>query len=157
MKKLLAVLMAVCMLATVLAGCGSSSTAAPSSEPAASADAAGDKSDEVVTLTLVRTGTPEVLHEIFDPLIAEFETQHPNIKIDMQDLGWADAEKTLQTMSASRTLPDVMYHLPATIFSMYEKGLILDLTDYVDDDLKADMYPAMMEAAQVIISCLPLY
>ena len=148
MKKLLAVLMAVCMLATVLAGCGSSSTAAPSSEPAASADAAGDKSDEVVTLTLVRTGTPEVLHEIFDPLIAEFETQHPNIKIDMQDLGWADAEKTLQTMSASRTLPDVMYHLPATIFSMYEKGLILDLTDYVDDDLKADMYPAMMEAGQ---------
>ena len=42
--------------------------------------------DEVVTLTFMRTGTPEVLRDIFEPIIAEFEATHPNIKIDMQDL-----------------------------------------------------------------------
>lgn len=104
--------------------------------------------EEIVTVTLVRTGTPEVLHGIFEPLIQKFEAEHPNIKVDMQDLGWGDATQSLQTWAASDTLPDVMYHLPATVFDLYEKGKILDLTGYVDDALKEDMYPAMLEAGQ---------
>lgn len=48
----------------------------------------------------------------FCSIIADFEKEYPNIKIDMQDLGWSDAEKTLQVMASSKTLPDVMYHLP---------------------------------------------
>ena len=147
MKKLLAILLALCMVLS-LAACGGSEASPTTGAPATAAPTAESSDDEVVTLTLMRTGTPEVLREIFEPIIAEFEAQHPNIKIDMQDLGWGDAEKTLQTMSASQTLPDLMYHLPATIFDLYEKGLILDLTDYVDDELKADMYPAMLEAGQ---------
>lgn len=39
-------------------------------------------------------------------------------------------------MAASETLPDVMYHLPGTIFDLADKGLVLDLTSYVDDELK---------------------
>lgn len=114
--------------------------------------------DEVVTLTFMRTGTPEVLRDIFEPIIAEFEATHPNIKIDMQDLGWGDAERMLQAMAASRTLPDVMYHLPGTIFDLADKGLILDLTPYLDDELVNDMYPAMLDAGkydggQYMITC----
>ena len=161
---MLALFLAAGMLAGMLAGCGNpgaGASSAPSSAPSAapsSAPSAGGGSDETVTLTLMRTGTPEVLHGIFDPIIAQFEKDHPNIKIDMQDLGWSDAEKTLQTMSASKTLPDVMYHLPATIFDLADKGLILDLTPYVDDELKNDMYPAMLQAGQYdgkqyMISC----
>ena len=159
-KKLLALFLAAGMLAGMLAGCGNSNadaSSAPSAAPS-SAPSAGGGSDETVTLTLMRTGTPEVLHGIFDPIIAQFEKDHSNIKIDMQDLGWGDAEKTIQTMSASKTLPDVMYHLPATIFDLAEKGLILDLTPYLDDELKNDMYPAMLQAGQYngkqyMISC----
>lgn len=104
--------------------------------------------EEQVTLTFMRTGTPEVLRGIFEPIIENFEKEYPNIKIDMQDLGWGDAEKTLQTMAASKTLPDLMYHLPGTIFDMADKGLVLDLTPYLDDELKADMYPSMLAAGQ---------
>lgn len=116
------------------------------------------KTDEEITLTFMRTGTPEVLREIFEPIIADFEAQNPGIKIDMQDLGWGDAEKTLKTMAASKTLPDVMYHLPGTIFDLADKGLILDLTPYLDDELVADMYPAMLDAGkyngkQYMITC----
>ena len=96
----------------------------------------------------MRTGTPEVLREIFEPIIEKFEAEYPNIKIDMQDLGWGDAEKTLQVMASSQTLPDVMYHLPATIFDMAEKGLVEDLTPYLDDGLKDDMYGSLLEAGQ---------
>ena len=101
-----------------------------------------------ITLTFMRTGTPEVLRGIFEPIIAEFEAENPGIKIDMQDLGWSDAEKTLQTMAASQTLPDLMYHLPGTIFDLADKGLILDLAPYIDEELRNDMYPSMMEAGQ---------
>lgn len=147
MKKVFALLLAACMVLAMLTACGGAAneSAAPTNS---ATPAPADKGDEVVTLTFMRTGTPEVLHGIFDPMIEAFESEHPNIKIDMQDLGWADAEKTLQTMAASRTLPDVMYHLPGTIFDLADKGLILDLAPYVDDGLKADMYPAMMQAGQ---------
>ena len=114
--------------------------------------------NEVIELTFVRTGTPEVLRKIFDPIIKSFEEKHPNIKINMQDLGWGDAATTIQTMAASKTLPDVMYHLPGTIFDLAEKGLILDLTNYLDEELVNDMYPSMLEAGvfnekQYMITC----
>ena len=56
----------------------------------------------------------------------------------MRDLGWSDAEKTLQTMAASKRCR-VMYHLPGTILTWPTKGLVLDLSSYVDDGLKNDM------------------
>ena len=149
MKKVLSILLAACMLVLFMAGCGNSSSedgSSGSGSPGSSGTSSS--SGEQVTLTFMRTGTPEVLHEIFDPMIEAFEKEYPNIKIDMQDLGWSDAEKTMQTMAASKTLPDVMYHLPGTIFDLADKGLVLDLTSYVDDELKEDMYPAMMQAGQ---------
>ena len=148
MKKICAMVLALCMILS-LAGCGGTSGASASAPTAdTSVDTSASAETETVTLTFMRTGTPEILHEIFDPMIEEFEKEYPNIKIDMQDLGWSDAEKTLQTMAASETLPDVMYHLPGTIFDLADKGLVLDLTSYVDDELKNDMYPAMLQAGQ---------
>ena len=129
MKKMLACILALCMICSLAAW-----------TPAAAED--------VVTVTLVRTGTPEVLHGIFEPLIEKFEAEHPKMMVNMQDLGWSDATQSVQTWAASDTLPDVMYHLPATVFDLYEKGKVLDLTGYVDDALKEDIYPAMLEAGQ---------
>ena len=158
MKKLLAITLAACMILALLTGCGNSGGgSAPSDTPPASSQGpaapepgtpapAGD--GEQVTLTFVRTGTPEILRDIFEPIIADFEKEHPNIKIDMQDLGWNDATQSLQAWAASESLPDLMYHLPGTIFDLADKGLVLDLTPYLDNELVADMYPSMLEAGQ---------
>ncbi len=127
MKKLFALLLALAMVFT-LAGTA--------------------LADDPVTITLVRTGTPEVLHDIFEPMIEAFEAEHPNIKVELQDLGWSDATQSLQTWASSDTLPDVMYHLPGTIFNLATMDKILDLTPYMDDELKEDMFPSMLEAGQ---------
>lgn len=149
-SRILAILLAFCITGAMITGCSSGN-----SDDAESKNTGGENTeenaggaDETVTVTFMRTGTPEVLHEIFDPIIEEFEKEYPNIKVDMQDLGWSDAEKTLQVMASSQTLPDVMYHLPATIFDMADKGLIEDLTPYMDDELKEDIYPSLLEAGQ---------
>lgn len=90
-KKIIGCLLVAGLSAGVVTGCGQQDT---------SKETSGDKeSGEQVTLTFMRTGTPEVLHGIFDSIIADFEKEYPNIKIDMQDLGWSDAEKTLQVMA----------------------------------------------------------
>ncbi len=128
MKKLFAMLIALMMLVSLC------STAFAEGED--------------VTITLVRTGTPEVLHNIFEPLIEQFEAEHPNIKVDMQDLGWADATQSIQTWASSDSLPDVMYHLPGTIFNLATMDKIRDLTPYMDEELKEDMFSSMLEAGQ---------
>jgi len=164
MKKLLAITLAACMILVLLAGCGggkpaeSDAPAEPTKEAAGQESSAPDESGEQVTLTFVRTGTPEILRGIFEPIIANFEKDHPNIKIDMQDLGWSDATQSLQAWAASESLPDLMYHLPGTIFDLADKGLILDLTPYLDDELVNDMFPSMLEAGkyngkQYMITC----
>lgn len=139
-KKLLSCLLVAVMVLALAAGCSSDNKDTDTSD--------GDGGDENVTLTFMRTGTPEVLREIFEPIIADFEEEYPNIKVDMQDLGWSDAEKTMQTMASSKTLPDVMYHLPATIFDLADKGLVEDLSSYMDDELKSDMYDSLLTAGQ---------
>lgn len=153
-KKVTGCLLAAGLAAGTIVGCGQQNASKETSGTTPGSDAP----QEQVTLTFMRTGTPEVLHGIFDSIIADFEKEHPNIKIDMQDLGWSDAEKTLQVMASSKTLPDVMYHLPATIFDMADKGLIEDLTPYMDDELKNDVYPSLLEAGkyngkQYLIPC----
>lgn len=142
-KKILSCLLVTCMVLALAVGCSSGGSSDGGSDDADSGD-----TEEVVTLTFMRTGTPEVLREILEPIIEEFEAEYPNIKIDMQDLGWSDAEKTMQTMASSQTLPDVMYHLPATIFDLADKGLIEDLTPYLDEELTDDMYESMLTAGQ---------
>jgi ABC-type glycerol-3-phosphate transport system substrate-binding protein len=156
MKKFTALFIAFSLLCLLMVGCGQNNTAQNPTTPTnpttpATPDKDTDNTNETkepVTITFVRTGTPEILRNIFEPIIAKFEAENPDIKVDMQDLGWADAEKSLQTWSASKTLPDVMYHLPGTIFDLASKDLVLDLTPYLDDELKADMYPSMLEAGQ---------
>ncbi len=156
MKKITALFIVFSLLCLSLVGCSQNNTAqnptTPTTPTTPSTSTAPESSTpetkEPVTITFVRTGTPEILREIFEPIIAKFEAENPDIKVEMQDLGWADAEKSLQTWSASKTLPDVMYHLPGTIFDLASKDLVMDLTPYLDAELTGDMYTSMLEAGQ---------
>jgi ABC-type glycerol-3-phosphate transport system substrate-binding protein len=151
-KKLLVMLLCLLFLVSVFAGCGEKS-------PASDSNTTNDNSDtknggeetpkkEPVTIVFMRTGTPEIVREIFEPMIAEFEKENSDIKVDLQDFGWADAEKKLPVMASSKTLPDIMYHLPGTVFDMATKDLILPLDEFIDDELKNDIFPGLLAAGQ---------
>lgn len=107
-KKLLSILLSASMLAALLAGCGSGNTetgttvqeskaettesAAESSTPAA---AASESSDEAVTLKWAiwdKDITP-----YWVALKDAYETSHPNVKIEMTDLGSTDYMTVLAT------------------------------------------------------------
>lgn len=126
--------------AALIAGCSAGAPVSPT--------ATEQPADEQVTLTLVRTGTPEILRPIFEPILQQYEAQNPNVTIELQDLGWSDAATSISVMAASKSLPDVMYHLPGTVFDMADKGLVLDLTDRLSAGLKDDIFPALLAAGQ---------
>ena len=107
-KKLLSILLSASMLAALLAGCGSGNTetgttaqeskaettdsVAESSTPAA---AASESSDEAVTLKWAiwdKDITP-----YWVALKDAYETSHPNVKIEMTDLGSTDYMTVLAT------------------------------------------------------------
>lgn len=107
-KKLLSILLSASMLAALLAGCGSGNTeagttaqeskaettenAAEGSTPAA---AASESSDEAVTLKWAiwdKDITP-----YWVALKDAYETSHPNVKIEMTDLGSTDYMTVLAT------------------------------------------------------------
>lgn len=149
-KRWSGTILAVCLSgAMLLGGCGNKK-AEEAAPPAPGSDVSQNatSAENPVTITFVRTGTPEILHGIFDSIIADFEKENPDIKVDMQDLGWGDAEKSLQVWASSQTLPDVMYHLPGTIFDLASKGLVVDLNTYMDDELKNDIYDSLLTAGQ---------
>jgi len=145
MRKIGLLLLTALLTLSVLAACSKSNESSSESPGAASS---GNPPSEIAKITFMRTGTPELIRQIFEPIIADFEAKNPDIKVELQDLGWGDAEKSLGVMASSQTLPDVMYHLPGTIFDMADKGLILDLAPYLDDELSKDIFPSLLAAGQ---------
>ena len=154
MKKVLlcssVLLIVLSIIATFsFAGCKAATSEETTAGVTEEAEEAAEESPiEVKTLTFMRTGTPETLRPILEPIIAQFEAENPDIKVDLIDFGWADAEKKLPVMASTKTLPDIMYHLPGHIFEMADAGLIVDLNKYLDDELKNDIFPSILEAGQ---------
>lgn len=115
-KKVLAVLMAACMVAG-LAACGGKdgeSTQAPANESTAPASAAEENggedeqggSDEQITLRMAWWGSQE-RHDITVQVIEMYEKDHPNIDIEYEFFSFDDYFTKLKTLVASDQVWDI--------------------------------------------------
>jgi len=134
--KRMATLLSIIMLIVLLAACGGKSgngggntndAASPSANSSSSATAApadSGKSGEVVT---IRTSISD--GELSKDQIAEFEAEHPNIKIEIEPLDSTKLAAELATNSA----PDVIRISGAFDTSSYAiRGIAMDLTDRIE-------------------------
>lgn len=82
-------------------------------------------------------------------LIAEFEQQHPGIKVTIQNVpGSREAMQKLQTMIAAGTPPDVVSLHGAYYLAFASKGALLDLGPLLDKDEEfnlPDIYPGLLD------------
>jgi multiple sugar transport system substrate-binding protein len=70
-----------------------------------------------------------------DVIIPDFESKHPNIKINLTVVTWDDFDTKMQTMIAAGTPPDVWSHWGPSGFADYViRGLAADLTPYIEKD-----------------------
>lgn len=95
--------------------------------------AGADDSGEKITLTFMRMGSPEQATPIFEPLIEQYEAENPNIDIEFQVIGWAEALTKCKLLFSSGTFPDVGF-MSQIGYEFAEEGYLLDLTEYIEND-----------------------
>jgi multiple sugar transport system substrate-binding protein len=82
-------------------------------------------------------------------LVAEFEQQHPEIKVNIQNVpGSREAMEKLQNMMAAGTPPDVMALHGAYYLPFAAKGVLADLGPFLEKDKEfnlEDIYPHLLD------------
>ena len=118
------------IVALLLSACGAPATEAPPEEPVEEPAEA----EPVEVIWYVRTEEAEQPWEQ-EVVIPDFESKHPNIKINLTIVPWDDFDTKMQTMIAAGTPPDVWSHWGPSGFADYVKrGLVADLTPYIEKD-----------------------
>ncbi len=125
-RKLIAGILGVTMAAGLLTGCGGSGEA---------------KSSGKTTIKYATySAGPDHLEDM-DKMVAEFEKQNPDIKVDVEVIGYDDYFTKLQTQASSKTLPDA-FEMNYENFATYAgNGVLLDLTEQSkkDDSFSPDL------------------
>lgn len=138
-KKLLASVLAVSMMATMMVGCGSSSSGGDAS-------AEGEK----VTLSFLNKYPDAPYAEYFEQAVADFEAANPNIDIEMENVSDEAIKDKLTTMAGGGEMPDIFFTWTGERVNRFARNdLALDLTPYLDADpeWKDGFLPAFLNNA----------
>lgn len=133
MKKVIALLLCVLMLASIAAGCAKQAPETPAAPTASATDA--PTTDEEVTLKVYTHRTDREQDGSYAKYIAAFNEKYPNIKIDL--VGIDDYAGEMQVLIAAENYGDVFF-IPDSIASA-------DFSYYLEpfgtlDELKAEGY-----------------
>ena len=84
--------------------------------------------DETVTITYCNFNAAGGNEETLDKMVAAFEAEFPNIKVEVETIGYSDYFTQMQTRVAGGTAPDC-YELNIENFAAYaSKGLLAEIT-----------------------------
>lgn len=125
-KKGISVLMVLLMVMGIFTGCQKDAIKKISSE-----DTSGDKQVTIKYLTF--SAGPDHIEDL-DKIIAGFEEENPNIKVEYEVAPWGDYFTKLQTLIASGTAPDTFELNYETFVTYASKDVLLDLTSYINND-----------------------
>ncbi len=125
---------AMACAAVLLSGCGSNTTEKPAGKPA---DAQTEKNaagaDEAVTIRLDQFSGSGASEEALKKMIAKFNEQYPNIKVELQSFGYDDYFTQLQSKIVGGSAADV-FELNFENFVAYaSEDVLLDMGDLIGD------------------------
>ena len=129
-KKLISVLLSTAMLATVLTGCGGSSS---TSGDAAKDDSAVSKSGYKGELEIMHYSTSEESQgnggsDGFRTVLANWDASNPDITLTQNVLANAEYKTQIATLAAADDLPDVFLLQGMNTIEWAKQGLVYDLT-----------------------------
>lgn len=115
MKKVLALILAAAVTATVVSGCNNGgstssaggSSAAPESSSAGESSKAPSNEDVSANLRVLYPGTTDIEKEVANDLKKAAEDKYPNMKIEYIFLSWTDLDAKLLVMDQANDYPDV--------------------------------------------------
>lgn len=144
-KKVLGTVMTG-VLAVSLAACGSTknngdsgSNASPAasspatSSPAASADNGGSKEKVTITFQNIYPDPTEPKYKMVRKLVEQYESEHPNVKIELDSLNTDQQKLKLKTQAASKEMPDITVVNPAAQMQPFvDADLFVPLNEMVE-------------------------
>jgi len=118
-----------------LAGCGGGGSAEPENtadtdaNTTVAAEAASEAAnEEVVTITFANFNASGGNEETLEEMYLAFQQEYPNIKVDIETIGYDDYFTQMQTRVAGNTAPDC-YELNIENFAAYAaKGVLTEIT-----------------------------
>ena len=85
--------------------------------------------------------------ETVDALIADFEAANPGIKVTVEYLTYADGDDKVNTAIEGGAAPDLIMEGPERLVANWgAKGLMVDLSDMIDDTDKSEINAAALNA-----------
>ncbi len=164
MKHLTAlrIVVALALAALIITACATPTTApapAPTTAPAAAPTTA--PAAKQVTLRWFMRWDQARLDGVAKPVIAAFEKENPNIKIEIENIGsGTEYWIKLQTMIAGGTAPDVIYPATHNAYALAANGALLFVEDFAKRD-KIDLAkyePGVLDLYKYNnkVHCLPI-
>ena len=161
-KKFIATLMVGAMAASSFAGCGVQQTGGSSQ---ASSEKTEDKAEEKTDGTEAASeeaGGSDLSADItlwtypigkwgdsatVDSLITEFNKEYPGVHVSVEYLDYTNGDDQVNTAIEGGQAPDLIMEGPERLVANWgAKGLMVDLSDIVDDTDKAEIYESVLSA-----------
>ena len=145
MKKLIAMLLA---LAMVLGLCACTVSQAEPTEPVVDG---GEGNEPAATTTEITLWTYPIgnwgVQENVDAMIAAFEAANEGIKVTVEYLDYTNGDDKVNTAIEGGAAPDLIMEGPERLVANWgEKGLMVDLSDLLDETDLAELNPAAIKA-----------
>ena len=161
-KKFIATLMVGAMAASLFAGCGVQQTGGSSQASsgktedkaeektdgteAASEEAGGSDLSADITLWTYPIGKWGDSATV-DSLITEFNKEYPGVHVSVEYLDYTNGDDQVNTAIEGGQAPDLIMEGPERLVANWgAKGLMVDLSDIVDDTDKAEIYESVLSA-----------
>ncbi|SFL46434.1 ABC-type glycerol-3-phosphate transport system, substrate-binding protein [Gracilibacillus orientalis] len=91
--------------------------------------------EDKVHLTFWRNFGNSAENEAYNELISDFETAHPNININMEEIEYSNYEVKLRTEIVTGTGPDIMAIDSPNLALYANSGILLSLDPFVEEDV----------------------
>ncbi|CAH0120269.1 hypothetical protein PAE9249_02786 [Paenibacillus sp. CECT 9249] len=139
MRKPLLVLIGLLLLIGTI-GCGSGSGGSGNQGGGSEAPAGGGKKQTI------SWWVPNWDEETARKLVAKFESENPDIKVDIVVTTWDTMENKIRVALMASDAPEVITDLESRVKDYAAKNLLAKLDDYVERDLdKSDIIPSALD------------
>lgn len=101
----------------------------------------GSDGDEggAVTLQFQSLSDQPATQDAVKSIVDEWNGENEDVQVEIVQAGWDGTFDKLITQFTGGTAPDIIHYEASSIVSFASDGYLADLTDYIDDDLKADI------------------
>jgi multiple sugar transport system substrate-binding protein len=129
--------------AAATSAAGAAATAPASAAQAAVQTGAGLTTEQISLLFMGHVAGGQNEQKAYDQILADWQQQHPNIKVEYQVVPDAERITKAQAMVAADQAPDMWRHNANVIRLWAARGQLLDLTDLLPKDYAQSFLPGL--------------